>query len=227
MAPESQPVRTLVVDDHPITRGGLRQLLEDTGRFELVGEAADGDEAVRVALAQQPDLIIMDVILPGKDGIDACWEILEALPETRVVMLSAASEDEAVLNSIAAGAVGYLQKHAPPEELIAALVDASEDQLRVPRQAIQGMVAALRENRRQHERSPLDQLSELERRTLGLFASGHSLKQIAELRERSTVTVRNTLYRIQDRLGIDNKQELIVWAVRHGLVNDHDVETDR
>ena len=117
----------MVVDDHPIMRSGLRDVLEASGRFEVVGEAADGAEAVRTVAELNLQVIVMDVIMPGKDGIDACREIMELLPDTRVMMLTASTEEDA---AIAAGATGYLQKYTRPEELVAAVLDVAEGQLR-------------------------------------------------------------------------------------------------
>ena len=99
----STPVRVLLVDDHPVMRDGLQQLLERTGEFEVVGHAGDGEEAERVAKEVLPDLIIMDVLMPGRDGIDACREIIDALADVRVLMLTASTEKDAVIEAVAAG----------------------------------------------------------------------------------------------------------------------------
>ena len=109
-------IRVMVVDDHPIMRNGLRDTLEASGRFEVVGLAEDGEEAVRTVEELKPDVIVMDVLMPGKDGIDACREIMELLPDTRVMMLTASTEEDAVIEAVAAGARGYLQKYSRPEE---------------------------------------------------------------------------------------------------------------
>ena len=101
-------IRVMVVDDHPIMRNGLRDTLEASGRFEVVGQAEDGEEAVRTVEGLGPDVIVMDVIMPNKDGIDACREIMELLPDTRVMMLTASTEEDAVIEAVAAGATGYL-----------------------------------------------------------------------------------------------------------------------
>ena len=102
-------IRVMVVDDHPVVRSGLRDVLEASGRCEVVGQAGDGEEAVEMVEDLNPDVIVMDVIMPRKDGIDACREIMERLPDTRVMMLTAATEEDAVIEAIAAGATGYLQ----------------------------------------------------------------------------------------------------------------------
>ena len=111
----------MVVDDHSIMRVGLTQVLEQSGEFEAVGQAADGEEAVRVAAEVSPDVVVMDVIMPNKDGVEACREIMESAPDTRVVMLTASMEESAVVDAVAAGATGYLQKETDRERLLSAV----------------------------------------------------------------------------------------------------------
>ena len=216
MATEDR-IRVMVVDDHPIMRNGLRDTLEASGRFEVVGQAEDGDEAVRTVEELDPQVIVMDVIMPNKDGIDACRDIMELLPETKVLMLTASTEMDAVIEAVAAGATGYLEKYTRPEQLVATVVDVAEGRLRIPDEAVRKVFSMLRNASRQ---MASDDLTDLERETLTLFASGRSYTQIAETRAVSTVTVRNTLYRIQEKLGVGTKQELVIWAVRNGLVDD-------
>ena len=211
-------VRVMVVDDHPIMRNGLRDTLEASGRFEVVGQAGDGEEAVRTVEDLNPEVIVMDVIMPGKDGIDACREIMELLPDTRVMMLTASSEEDAVIEAVAAGATGYLQKYSRPEELVETVLDVAEGRLRIPDKVVREVFARIRGERELVSRQPPAKLTALERETLTLFASGKSYTQIAEARGTSTVTVRNTLYRIQHKLKVKTKQGLVVWAVQNGLL---------
>ena len=109
--------RVMLVDDHQVLRDLLRDALENTGEYQVVAQAADGAEALRVVEEAAPELIVMDVIMPVMDGIEACREIMERLPDTRVLMLTASNEQEAVVRSIAAGATGYLQKYSGKEQL--------------------------------------------------------------------------------------------------------------
>ena len=213
-------IRVMVVDDHPIVREGLRDALEASGRFDVVGLAGDGEEAVRIVEGLSPDVVVMDVKMPGKDGIDACREILELLPDTRVLMLTASTEDDAVIEAVAAGATGYFLKYWRPEEVMEAVVDVAEGRLRLPDKAVKEVFAMIRGDRKLAARQYSNVLSEVERETLTMFASGTSYTKIAEARGKSAVTVRNTLSRIQDKLGVDSKQELVVWAVRNGLLDD-------
>lgn len=220
------PIRVMVVDDHPIVVNGLRDALQASDRFEVVGQAGDGEEAVRAAMELKPDVIVMDVIMPRKDGVDACREIMEVLPRTRIMMLTASTQEDAVIQALAAGATGYLQKYSRPEELLQAVLDVAEDRLRIPDQLVKQVFATLSARQEHQPAQPPHQLTALERETLKMFASGMSFPQIADRRGNSAVTVRNTLYRVQDKLGIGTKQELVVWAVRNGLVDDVIVGND-
>ena len=125
-------IRVMIVDDHSIVRVGLKQVLEQSGEFEVVGQAADGEEAVRVAADVSPDVVVMDVIMPKKDGVEACREIMESAPETRVLMLTASTEDDAVVEAVAADATEYLQKETDREQLLSAVRDVARGDLRLP-----------------------------------------------------------------------------------------------
>ena len=214
----STPVRVLLVDDHPVMRDGLQQLLERTGEFEVVGHAGDGEEAERVAKEVVPDLVIMDVLMPGRDGIEACREIMDALPDIRVLILTASTERNAVIEAVAAGADGYLQKFTGTEGLLATVRDVAKGEYRMPRDAIRRVFGRLRNAPGQ---LPLKRrgLTEREREILTQFAKGMSYSAIAESRGIRPVTIRNTVSGIQNKLGFDSKQEVIVWAVRNGLLD--------
>ena len=218
--------RVMVVDDHPIVRNGLRDALEGSGRLEVVGQAEDGDEAVRTAEELKPDVIVMDVMMPNKDGIDACREIMDLLPETKVLMLTASTEEDAVIEAVAAGATGYLEKYSRPEELVVAILDVAEGRVRIPQRALKEVFAMVRYAREITDRRASDDLTEMEKEVLTLFASGRSYSRIGETRGTSTATVRNTLYRIQEKLGVETKQELVIWAVRNGLLDDVEIGRD-
>ena len=220
-------IRVMVVDDHPIVRSGLRDVLEASGRLEVVGQAGDGEEAVRTVEGLGPEVIVMDVMMPRKDGVDACREIMELLPGIRVLMLTASTEEDAVIEAVAAGATGYLEKYSPPEELVEAVLDVAAGRLRIPEKAVREAFAMVRSARELASRQALDELTTVERETLALFASGMSYARIAEARGNSTATVRNTLYRIQDKLRVKTKPELVTWAVRNGLLDDADVAVGR
>ena len=218
--PSTQRLRVMVVDDHPVMRSGLKDVLEASGRFEVVGEAEDGEQAVAIVEELAPDVIVMDVIMPRKDGVDACREIMERLPDAKVLMLTASTEEDAVIESVAAGATGYLQKYSRPEELLQTVQDVAEGRLHMPDEAVKAVFAMVRGDHRLSTRQAPGKLTALEQDILTQFASGRSYTQIARGRGNSVVTVRNTIYRIQDKLGVESKQAMVVWAVRHGLLED-------
>lgn len=216
----AEPIRTLLVDDHPFVRDGLQRLLESSGEFEVVGHAGDGYEAERTAKSLVPDLVIMDVLMPGKDGIEACREISDALPNTNVLMLTASTEKNAVLEAMAAGAAGYVQKFTSTEQLIATAKDVARGEYRMPQDAMKRVFARLRQAPQQDDSPRRNQLTQREKEILVQFAQGMSYSAIAEARGNRPTTIRNTIYGIQDKLGFDTKQEVIVWAVRNGLLDD-------
>ena len=219
MAPDRQ-TRVMLVDDHEIMRDGLREVLQRAGDFEVVGQAGDGAAAVKVAQSLKPDVIIMDVMMPLKNGIDACRELTEMLPGTKVLMLTASAEEDAVMEAIAAGAKGYLQKYSGKEKLLRTVRDVAEGEYRIPADAIRRAFAGIRAAAQLKKRPELGRLTAREREILTQFAQGLSYAEIAELRGNQPVTVRNAVYGIQDKLKIETKQELVVWAVRNGLL-DH------
>ena len=223
LEPDSQipdgRIRVMLVDDHEMMRDGLREALLRAGDYEVVGEAGDGVEAVRAAQSLRPDVIIMDVLMPLKNGIDACREIMEVLPETRVLMVTAATERDAVIEAVAAGATGYLEKYSGMEKLLRTVRDVAEGEHRIPGDVIRRVFAGFRTGAPQpaHE---LNRLTAREREILTLFAQGLSYAAIAEVRGNQPVTIRNGVYGIQDKLKIGSKQELVVWAVRNGLLDE-------
>ena len=221
--PSPDAIRVMVADDHPVMRAGLREVLQASERIEVVAEAGDGEEALRLALEAEPDVVVMDVLMPVKDGVDACRELIERQPGTRVLMLTASTRMDAVIDAVAAGATGYLQKHAGPEELVAAVVDVAEDRLRVSDEIVREVFAMLRRDDGPRCSQVADRLTRKERATLVLFASGRSHAQIAAAGGNSAVTVRNRLNRIQDKVGVQSKQQLVIWAVRQGLLDDVEV----
>ena len=144
----NERIRVMIVDDHSIVRVGLKQVLEQSGEFEVVGEAADGEEAVRVAADVSPDVVVMDVIMPKKDGVEACREIMESAPETHVVMLTASTEVDAIVEAVAAGATGYLQKETDRERLLSTVRDAVSGELRVPVEIVRRAFEEIRGGRK-------------------------------------------------------------------------------
>ena len=211
----------MLVDDHGIMRDGLREVLERSGGFEVVGEAGNGVTAVEVARDLKPNLIIMDVMMPQKDGIEACREITDMLPETEVLILTASSEEDAVVESVAAGAKGYLQKYSGKEHLLGIVRDVARGEYRLPADAIRDAFAGIKTSREQMNSSKTGSLTAGELEILTLFSQGLTYAEIADVRGNKWATMRNAIYGIQNRLGIQTKQELVVWAVRSGLLDEY------
>jgi DNA-binding NarL/FixJ family response regulator len=209
----------MLVDDHQVMRDLLRDALENTGEFQVVAQAADGQEALRLVAEAAPDVIVMDVIMPVMDGIEACREITELLPGTRVLMLTASNEKDAIVRSIAAGATGYLQKYSGKEQLLTTLREVSQGEFRIPGNAARRLARAVRSPLADAASERLDTLTDREREILKQFAEGLSYQEIGDVREINALTVRNAVSGVQKKLGFRTRQQMVIWAVRSGLVD--------
>lgn len=216
----SERLGVFIVDDHEIMRDGLREILERSDEFEVVGQAKDGEEAVTAVLELDPDVIIMDVLLPLKDGIEACREIVDAKPESKVLVLTAAPEVDTVIDAVAAGATGYLQKYSGRDKLLETVKRVADGEYCIPGDIANRVFAGIRAKARRTDGAELRKLTAREQEVLTLFAQGKSYSAIADIRGNRPLTVRNTIYRIQNKLGIKSKQEIVLWAVRNGLLDD-------
>lgn len=219
MASDNKPT-VLVVDDHEIMRDGLSEVLQASGDFRVVGQAGDGDSAVLLAQQLRPDVILMDVMMPGKNGIEACRETTTALPDTKVLILTASSDEDAVIEAVAAGATGYLQKYSGKETLLTTLRGVAEGEYRIPGAVIRSVFEGIKTAANRQQGREFARLTQREREILTLFAQGLSYREIAAVRNNKPLTIRNAIYGIQDKLGIDTKQGLVVWAVRNGLLDN-------
>ena len=209
----------MLVDDHSIMRDLLRDALENTGEFQVVAQAADGQEALRMVEEAVPDVIVMDVIMPVMDGIEACREIMELLPGTRVLMLTASNEQDAIVRAIAAGATGYLQKYSGKEQLLTTLREVAEGEFRIPGDAARRLARAVRSPSADAASELLGTLTDREKEILKLFAQGLTYQEIGEIRTISALTVRNAVSGVQKKLGFKTRQQMVIWAVRSGLVD--------
>ena len=201
-------IEVLLAEDQPVVRAGLRALLEDTGRFRVVGEAADGRRAVADVLALRPALAVFDVGLPGQSGIAATREACLAWPEARILMLSVHRDAEYVRAALEAGAAGYVLKWTSPATLIHALEEVAAGATFVdPAAAVEAL------------RTPANRpLSPREREVLRLLALGHSAKEAAGRLGLSPKTVETHRAHIMDKLGIRDLAGLVRHAIREGLV---------
>lgn len=203
-------ITVLLVDDHSLVRRGFRRILEDESDIEVVGEASDGAEAVRVAKELQPQVIVMDCALPSMNGLEATRKILAANPATAVLMLSMHSEETWVHQALESGARGYLLKSAVDMELVTALRRVAAGEIVLDPQVAK--TATLR-----GESSSALTARELE--VLQLIVNGQSNKEIAVQLGLSANTIAVHRANIMDALGIHKTAELVVYAIRNGLVN--------
>jgi len=206
----SKKISILLVDDHSLVRRGFRRIIEDEDDLEVVGEAGDGEEAIRLALRHRPRVIVMDCALPGVSGLVATQRILESLPDTGILMLSMHSEDTLVRQALAAGARGYILKNAIDLELVNAIRRVAAGETVLAPQLVQ--TATLRGERNAG-------LTPRELEILQHIVAGKSNKEIASLLNLSVNTVAVHRANIMDTLGIHKTAELVVYAIRHGLVS--------
>ena len=215
-------IRLLIADDHPVFRYGLRALLQtEATSIEVVGEAATGEEAVALATQVSPEVILMDVNMPGLNGIEATRRILSATPQVGILMLTMFDDDESVFAAIRLGARGYLLKGAEGEETIRAILAVSQGEAIFSpsiAQRLMGYFAAPHKNR---QTTPLfPELTEREREVLTLLAQGYTNPAIAELLVLSPKTVRNHVSTIFSKLQVAGRAEAIVRARDAGLTKD-------
>jgi DNA-binding NarL/FixJ family response regulator len=206
----SNKISVLLVDDHSLVRRGFRRILEDAPDIEVVGEASDGTEAVKLAAQLHPRLIVMDCALPGMSGLDATRRILSKLPETAILMLSMHSEETWVHQALDAGARGYILKSAVDMELVTAIRKVAEGEIVLDPQISRATTL-------KGERNSGLTVRELE--VLKLIVAGKSNKEIASDLDLSANTVAVHRANIMDALGIHKTADLVVYAIRAGLVN--------
>ena len=211
-------VRVLVADDHTIVRQGLVKLLVESGECEVVAEASDGMEAVEKALATRPDVAILDLSMPRLPGLEAVRRIREALPQTRVLVLTAHEEEEYVLPLVRAGAAGYLIKDSAVSDLLAAVRALHAGQGYFGPQAAKVLAEQYRHPERASTGDPYGGLSPREREVFHLVVEGRTTKEIARALGISVKTADNHRYRLMDKLGVHNTAELVRYAARHGLI---------
>ena len=206
-------IRVLLVDDHVIVREGLRTLLSEEPGIEVVGEAGDGGESVRLAAVLHPDVILMDLVMPGMDGIQAMQDIRAVSPSSRVLVLTSFGDDRRVRDAIQAGAIGYLLKDVLKTDLRQAIRAAAQGQ---PTLHPEAQRLLMRHMTMPATHSPLNDLTPRERDVLRLIARGQSNKEIAATLRVTEGTVKGHVSAILGKLSVADRTQAALYAVRHG-----------
>jgi DNA-binding NarL/FixJ family response regulator len=213
------PTRVLIADDHPLIRSGLRALLGREREFEVVGEAADGYQALELVEQLKPDVVMLDVSMPRLNGIDVAKKISATTPSTRIIIVSIHSDESYVLRALKAGAKGYLLKASPEGDILNAVRAVAAGQAYLSPEMSRLLVEEyVREMRSRGVEDSYDLLSIREKEILQLLASVTSNREIAEMIHVSVATVETHRSNIFQKLGIHSLPELILYAVRKGLL---------
>ncbi len=205
------------MDDHEVVRLGLKSLLERHPQFDIVGEAASAREALELVEKNHPDVVVMDIRLPGTSGIEACEEITSRFPETRVLMLTSYAEDEMLFSAIRAGASGYVLKQIGGDELVHALEAVARGEALLDPAVTQRVFQEVRRAVKEEEASAFAHLSQQEKHVLLLVSEGKTNREIAKALFLGEGTVRNYVSSILSKLGVSNRAEAAAYAVEHNL----------
>jgi NarL family two-component system response regulator LiaR len=214
---ENQLINILIVDDHAIVREGLRAMLETKPGFHVVGEAADGEQAIVQARQLAPDVILMDLVMPGMGGVAAIREIKRENQEANILVLSSFSDDMQIVESLRAGARGYLLKASTPADLIAAIRTVYSGEAAINPTVASKLIRSLNQVRAEPE--PTAALTDRELEILGLVAEGLSNQDIGERSQISERTVGTHISNMLTKLGLENRTQLALFALRHGLAS--------
>lgn len=209
--------RVLIVDDHEVVRLGLTTLLNDVSWIQVVGQAVSAEDGLQAVARHQPDVVVMDIRLPGDSGIDACQQITRQWPDTKVVMLTSYGDDALIFRAIQAGASGYVLKQIGNQALIQAIDAARRGEAALDPVITQRVIAQVRKDEGDRQAAAFKELSEREMGILALVADGKSNTEIAAILMLSQKTVRNHVSTILSKLGVSNRIEAATYAVRHDI----------
>ncbi len=208
-------IRILVVDDHEVVRMGVKAMLQQHSNFAIVAEAENGEDAIKEALKHHPDVVVMDVRMPGMSGIDACAKITEQLPNTRVVMLTTFAEDDLLFSAIRAGASGYVLKRIGNHDLIRTIESVARGESALDPAMVASVFREVALAEKQREASVFSDLSAQELRVLASIADGMTNREIAAKLFLGEGTVRNYVSSILGKLNLSNRAEAAAFAVQH------------
>jgi len=209
--------RILLVDDHEVVRLGLKSLLDRHPLFDVVGEAGSAREALEKVASLKPDVVVMDIRLPGTSGIDACEQIVTQFPNTKVLMLTSYAEDEMLFSAIRAGASGYVLKQIGSEDLIKAIESVGRGEALLDPAVTQRVFQEVRRAVKEGEASAFAHLSQQEKHVLLLVSEGKTNREIAKNLFLGEGTVRNYVSSILAKLSVNNRAEAAAYAVQHSL----------
>lgn len=215
-----QLIKLLIVDDHVVVRSGLMMLLNGKHTIEVIGEASEGDEAIKKALELRPDVVLMDLSMPhGKDGLTATQELHELAPEISILILTMHDDEEYLFRAIHAGASGYILKNAPHEELLAAISSVASGNAYLNPNATRSLMSGYLDRVKNGDSSnTFELLSDREKEVLEWIAKGYSNKDIASHLVISVKTVESHKSNLMDKLGLKSRPELVKYAMKKGLL---------
>jgi DNA-binding NarL/FixJ family response regulator len=213
----ARTIRILIADDHSVVRAGLKALLEHQGHFRVVAEAGTGEEAIRLAKEQRPDVAVLDIRMPGVSGIDACRQIVEALPSCKVIMLTSYAEDELLMAAIQAGASGYVLKRIGDNELVQAVERVSRGEGMLDPAMTATVFSEVRKANQAQHAAAFTELTSQEMAVLAHVSEGLTNRQIAVKLYLGEGTVRNYVSSILSKIGASNRAEAAAYAVKHKI----------
>jgi DNA-binding NarL/FixJ family response regulator len=213
------PIKIFLADDHAVVRDGLRSLLETQAEITVVGEAADGREAIRQVKRLRPDVVIMDIAMPELNGIEATQQIRESCPATQVVILSMHASKEHISRALQAGANGFVMKESAGQEVMDAVISVHSGHPYLSQRISETMIEDYVHRRKAaQDKSPLESLSPREREILQLVVEGKTSAKIGEILYLSPKTVETYRSRLMEKLGVKNLPDLVKFAIQHGLI---------
>lgn len=213
MKEKAETIQLIIVDDHKVVRSGVKALIETESGLEIIGEASDGREAVAKVKAMEPDLVLMDLVMPEMDGVEATRRITEEGMELKILILTSFSEEERIIQAIKAGASGYLIKDASPDELVRAIKDTYRGESTLDPKVAGTVLRSMQKEKDE----PAEELTEREIEVLELIAKGLPNDDIANELYISERTVRSHVSNILGKLNLQNRTQAALYAVRQGI----------